>query len=315
MIRYFRSHRVIVILLLLGLLVLLQRLLKTGAADPGGGAAKWRALEAGHFTTMPVSLKTQEQQQRHRSSLSTNLEQEERNPVASPRKVMVGRPNTPVPFPRTPLVTAQVQPTPAGATWPMNPLHFFNTELVKSTEQILASAWVERLQQLLKALGSKKKKEQVSVVFANSEYLESLLNWLIAARVRLNPPLKGVVVICLEKEVFDILDQREIPAVYLDPSTVANITKLQEIAYKFTVWVVRFVVYRLLNYFGYDVVSYDTDAVILQDPQELFREHRYSDIISSAGKFPFTLSRVWGFTACMGVILFRSTPRTGTCVM
>ena len=79
------------------------------------------------------------------------------------------------------------------------------------------------------------------------------------------------------------------------------------------IWVTRLVVYRLINYFGHDVMGYDSDTLILRNPEGLLKdlEHKNSDIIGSAGKFPWTLWHARGFTVCMGVVLFRSTSRTG----
>lgn len=77
------------------------------------------------------------------------------------------------------------------------------------------------------------------------------------------------------------------------------------------VWIIRMVVYRLINYFGYDVVSYDTDAIPLRNLQPVFDKYRDHDIIGSAGHFPFHLGRAWGFTLCMGVVRFKSNANTG----
>ena len=96
-----------------------------------------------------------------------------------------------------------------------------------------------------------------------------------------------------------------------DPATVASITRLQEMEYKYTVWVTRFVIIRLVNHLGYDLVSYDSDAIVLKNTQTLFDQHPNSDVIGSAGRYPFELGKKWGFTVCLGVILFRSNPRTG----
>lgn len=226
-------------------------------------------------------------------------------PHARNRLIFKGRPSTPLATPRS-LLTFLVQPT-SHTTSPMQtPLHFFHT-VMKSAEDILSNTWVTPLKNLLAGIHVRK---QVSVVFSNSDYLESVLNWLIAAKVRLSPPITNVMVLCLDLDVYDVLSERHIPSLHVDPSSVANTTQLSTMAYKYTVWMVRFVIFRLVNHWGYDVVSYDADAVLLRNPQELFEQHRDSDLVSSAGKFPFTLSRKWGFTVCMGVILFRSNPRT-----
>lgn len=199
----------------------------------------------------------------------------------------------------------ELEQTTLGRWQTIELLHFTDKKLVRNGDEILNSTWVSELQHMLRVPGVGK---QVSVIFGDSIYLDGVLNWLIAAKVRLQPPLKNVIVCCLDRKVFSILDQRKIPSIHIDPNSVFNNhTKL-----KFQdVWIIRLIVYRLINHFGHDVVSYDSDAIVLRNPQKLFEEHHYSDIVSSAGIRPRTLSSVWGFTACMGVILFRSTPQTG----
>ena len=189
------------------------------------------------------------------------------------------------------------------------PLHLFNDEVIRSPEEILSSTWLKQLRSLLRTVNIA---GQVSITFANYGYIESLLNWLVVAQVRIKPPILNVIVVCLDEEVFRVLDERDIPSVYISPHAVTrNSSILEEKKFASTVWLMRFVIYRLINYFGYDVVSYDTDAIVMKNPQPVFNEHRNSDIVSSAGTFPFKLGKRWGFTMCMGVIMFRSSPKTG----
>jgi hypothetical protein len=222
---------------------------------------------------------------------------------ASHRFVIKGKPHMSLPTPRSP--TPLSQPTLRRPTLPPKLLHLFNKIAIKSTESILRSSWVTKLRDKLREVQSQ---NQVTVVFANSDYLESLLNWLIAAKVRLPQPVTNELVVCLDRDIFNVLNRRDIPSLYIQPSTVVDKTKLSS---QQMVWMVRLVVFRLINYWGFDVASYDSDTVIMKNPQELFERHLSSDIVGSSGKFPHALGKKWGFTLCMGVILFRSTPRTG----
>ena len=175
---------------------------------------------------------------------------------------------------------------------------------VQSAEKILNSEWVARLKQLL---GSPSNRKQVSVVFGNYDYLASVLNWLIAAQVRLNPPLTDVIVFCLDEKIFSVLNEREIPSIHINPDDVVTFRSA-----RFShIWITRLVVYRLINYLGHDVMGIDSDAIVLRNPQDLWEEHKNSDIIGSAGKHPVDLGAEWGFTLCMGMVFFRSTPRIG----
>lgn len=202
-----------------------------------------------------------------------------------------------------------IQPTPSsGATTPMRPLHLPYSHVTRSVDEILASSWIARLHNLLRKTHQAM---QVSVILSNVDYLENLLNWLIAAQVRVKPPVKNVIVICLDLETFSLLNERDIPSIYINPDAVIRPGAKMKSRLSH-IWIIRCVLYRLINYFGFDVASYDSDAIILKNPQPLFEQHGDSDVIGSAGRYPFELGRQWGFTLCMGVVLFRNTPRTGT---
>ena len=78
------------------------------------------------------------------------------------------------------------------------------------------------------------------------------------------------------------------------------------------IWVTRVVLFRLLNHWGYTVATYDSDAVLIHNPQPLFAELGSSDLIGSPGTYPFDLHRQWKTpTLCMGMALFRASERTG----
>lgn len=209
-----------------------------------------------------------------------------------------------VPPPSTQPVSLPSLPTVHPTILPKRAIHFSRHEMLKSTNVILGAPWVSTLKKMLDLPGAGK---QVVVVFGTSNYLESVLNWLVAATVRLEPPLENVIVFCLDLKIFNALTSRKIPAIFVDPKTVVNVAWVQ----MQQIWLVRMVVYRLINYLGHDVMAYDSDAIVLRNPQKLLERHQDSDIISSPGTFPPKMGRVWGFTACMGVILVRSSPRTG----
>ena len=191
-------------------------------------------------------------------------------------------------------------PRPFNSTQLLGKLqHILSLSSLRSTEEILSSEWVGNLTQML---GEPKAGKQVSVVFATYSYLKSVLNWLIAAQVRLEPPLTDVIVFCLDKRIFEFLSKREIPSIYIDPQAVVKEDKSRT---RFShIWITRLVVYRLINYFGHDVMAIDSDAIVLRNPLELLELYKSSDIIGSAGIYPEGLGHAWGFTICMGVALF-----------
>ena len=71
-------------------------------------------------------------------------------------------------------------------------------------------------------------------------------------------------------------------------------------------------VLRLITHWGYDVVMYDSDAIVLQDPQPLFDGFPGVELVGSAGQGPASIGHMWGRTLCTGVLLLRSTHHLGT---
>ena len=185
-------------------------------------------------------------------------------------------------------------------------LVFAHPEAVRPLKDLLKAPWVTPLQNVLSNITGR----QVNVVLANSKYLPSIVNWLIAALVQATPPLDNVLVIALDKPLHLFLKDKNIPLVYIDPWSVIDQDARLVGAYAH-IWVTRLAIFRLLNHWGYDVANYDTDAVVLKNLQPLFNKYWDSDVIGSAGSFPQKLGRKWGQTFCMGVSLFRSTKKTG----
>ena len=66
-----------------------------------------------------------------------------------------------------------------------------------------------------------------------------------------------------------------------------------------------------MNHWKYDVVMYDSDAVVLKDPQSLFDSYPGVELVGSAGKGPESIGHIWGRTICTGVLLMRTSPALG----
>ncbi len=228
-----------------------------------------------------------------------------KNPI-SKRVLFKGRAYT---TPHTPYaVLPDFQRLAMSPTKPPIPFHFPHPNLTKAPEEIFSTVWVAKLHKILKSMPSQASKE-VTVVFSDSGYTESLLNWLIAAQARLKPPMKNVLVVCLDKDVFDLLNQNKINSILVEKRTILKPSV--DVKKYYHIWIIRMVLYRLINYFGYNVVSFDTDAIPLKSLQPLFDMYQDHDIVGSVGRFPFSLGRAWGFTMCMGVIRFRSSANMG----
>ena len=176
-------------------------------------------------------------------------------------------------------------------------------------KELLKAPWVATLKGVLNHITGR----QVNVVVANSQYLPNVLNWLIAAWIRAEPPLENVLIFALDEPLHSFLKGKDLPSVYINLWSVIKPNASIEGLYSH-IWVVRLTIIRFLNYWGYDVANYDTDAVVLKNMQPLFNKYWDSDVIGSAGKFPWRLGKKWGQTFCMGMSLFRSNKGTGKCI-
>ena len=195
---------------------------------------------------------------------------------------------------------------------------------LKPLKMIMQSNWVPRLQDVLAkmkfqnrskdalVLDSQKQglnpRKQVTVVFGDIKYALSLLNWLVSALVVTSPPIENIIIISIDEQLQELLDKKHITSVYVNPETVTCGQVRQKLS---RIWIARCALYKLLNHWGYDVMAYDTDAIVLKNIQHILDEYPSSDIIGSSGVYPFSLGAKWGQTLCMGVVLFRSTRKTG----
>ena len=68
---------------------------------------------------------------------------------------------------------------------------------------------------------------------------------------------------------------------------------------------------RILNHWGYDVANYDSDALILKNPEPRYNELRDCHLIGSVGHFPQKMNKEWGTAICIGVVMIRASPVTG----
>ena len=202
-------------------------------------------------------------------------------------------------------------------------LVFAHGNAVKPYESIMAASWVTVLRAVLNRMNSTYKlhatqqqqqqehisaRNQITVVVSNTNYTLSLLNWLVSALIKTTPPLHNVIVISLDKTLYSLLERKQLQSVYVNPETIINGPMHTSSSH---IWITRCTVYRLLNHWGYDVMAYDTDAIVLRNLQPILDAHTESDVVASSGTYPFQLGRKWGLTLCMGVILIRSTRNTG----
>lgn len=182
--------------------------------------------------------------------------------------------------------------------------------IMKPLKDIDSSQWICGLRRYLLSYSSDK---PVALVTSNMKYIDILLNWLISAVVRSEISLDAILVVSMEEKLHQLLVRRSIPSVFISPSMFF----LQNTIFQQTfeqVMMLRLAIMRVINHFGFDVVMYDTDAIILKNPQPLFDQLPNDDIVGSVGKIPQDLVAEWGITICIGVVLVKSSPQTGRSV-
>ena len=187
-------------------------------------------------------------------------------------------------------------------------------EDLKKIHDIQRAKWTTHLYQFLQSL-NKSINPQVNMVFGDSDHLELVLNWIIAAKVRLDPPLHNIMVLSLDQPLCDFLASKKLPVacIAVPPKSFLN-NSSKHSSYGSGIKC-RFVVLRIINYWGYDVASYDSDAVLLRNPQPFYDSNPDVKLFAGSGTYPNTISNQWGFSLCACVLLVRSHASTGLWAM
>ena len=202
---------------------------------------------------------------------------------------------------------------------PLLPEHHLmpNSKYLIKREELQNKEWVIKLHNYLSAL-DKSVSPQVNTVFGDYNHSRLVLNWITAAVNVIQPPLHNVLVLSLDNLLCDLLANRTLPVacVAVAKNTIFNINILNNIKNTWTKgMMVRQVILRVINYWGYDVASYDSDAVLLKNPQVLYDERPHIHLFSSAGTYPFQLAKEWGFTLCAGTLMLKASPAIGIIIL
>lgn len=185
--------------------------------------------------------------------------------------------------------------------------------------QIIKQQWMEDLRAYLLQVPTRTNSSRslVSIVACDSKFEDVLLNWLISASMDTQPPLSHILILALDSQLQASLQEHGFDSVYVDSKQVLSRNILSKLATSshsafYMVMVLRLAVMRLLNHWGYDVANYDTDAIILRNPEQLYYgELGDSDVIGSRGKFPQEVMDSFGLTMCAGMFMIKSSLETG----
>jgi len=181
-------------------------------------------------------------------------------------------------------------------------------EIQSNPERVMQFEWIKDLKSFLISVDVR---FPITIVTSDSHYEDALLNWLIMSTVTLEDPIKNTLILSLDSSLHQILQNKSIKSLHILPSPLAVVEPNRFRPLK-QVEVVRLTAMRLLNYWGFDVANYDSDAMIVKNPQPIYDRYSDQDVIGSAGYFPPEIHRKWGVTLCMGAVMIRATKQTGT---
>jgi len=165
-------------------------------------------------------------------------------------------------------------------------------------------SWVQNLRQVIKLTGP-----QITLTVCNENYLGVLANWLIYAVLQASVPLNNILIMSLDNDTHHAVTSKGFQSVYIPQNSIMQ-PGFKSIDYS-DVWITRLTVIRLLNSWGYSVMTMDSDALIMKNIQPLLDHYDNSDIVASTGSYPGSLHKIWKTSLCMGVALFKATPSTG----
>jgi len=184
-------------------------------------------------------------------------------------------------------------------------------KIQSNPERVMQFEWIKDLKSFLTSVDVRC---PIAIVTSDSHYEDALLNWLIMSTVTLEDPIKNTLILSLDSNLHQLLQNRSIKSLHILPSPLAKVEPNRFRPLK-QVEVVRLTVMRLLNYWGFDVANYDSDAIIMKNPQPIYDHYSDQDVIGSAGYFPPEIHRKWGVTLCMGAVMIRATKQTGTIII
>ena len=179
--------------------------------------------------------------------------------------------------------------------------------MLRPVGEVLQQQWARDLYLFLKTMDSK----LITFVSANFEYTRQLLNWLINACVVTKMPCRNVLVLAFDQRLHTYLQSKRISSIYINRDTFIMPPNVRVHTPSSYIYLIRFAVMRVINFWGFDVLSVDLDAIVLKNLSALFDKYGDEDIVGSVGHYPFDLNKKWGLTLCMGAVLIRATPHTG----
>ena len=93
-------------------------------------------------------------------------------------------------------------------------------DVYKPVSEVMQAEWVDPLLTILDRFS--KRSKQVTVVVANHAYQDVLLNWLVSAVVVAKPPIANILVVALDKQLYELLQKRQAPSIFVPSFSILN---------------------------------------------------------------------------------------------
>jgi len=196
---------------------------------------------------------------------------------------------------------------------PESELVFPYPNVTRTPHEMLNSPWATKLKAKLDAA---KIGKQLTYVTVSMNYFPVLINWLIYAKLNAMPILENLLVVCMDKPSHEVLSRKGILSHIVTINDIIYSIKDMDGSGIFSARVItRLTVLRLLNYWGYDVLIMDIDALLINNIQPILDHFHESDIIMSTANarncIPSAARKLWGFCLCIGLLLIRGNANTG----
>ena len=181
--------------------------------------------------------------------------------------------------------------------------------------EILNSLWAFKMKAKLEA---SRKDKQLTVVMVSINYLSVLINWLVYAKLNAMPLLGNLLVVCVDQYTHEILSRKGILSQFVNVTDIIYSKEDMHDNELFSI-ITRLTILRLLNYWGYDVLQMDIDAILINNIEPILDQFHDSDIIISTANAKNCQTaaafKAWSFCLCIGVTLIRSNVNTGMCTI